>query len=386
MRILHCCLAAFYIDNYGYQENILPKMHKIQGHEVAILASTETYLPNKSLGYIEPKKYTNEEGIPVTRIPYTDVLPQKIASKLRIYNGIEKALEQFKPEILFIHDSQFIGIKEIVSYVKKHPQVKVYVDSHTDFINSGKSWVSRNILHKIIYKWCAKRIEPYTTKFYGTLPLRMDFYREVYGIDKAKIDLLVLGADHTVIDLENREAVRQKIRAELNIKPSDFVLITGGKIDERKKIHILLEAMKELNKSNIHLVLFGMPNEEMLQAIKKLSNINNVHQIGWLEPNQIYHYLFAADLGVFPGTHSVLWEQAVGIGLPCLFKRWDGIQHIDVGGNCLFLEKGDKEELAERILYIKKSTKFYNKMKDIALDKGMNTFSYFEIAKRAIED
>ena len=23
MKILHCCLANFYIDNYGYQENIL---------------------------------------------------------------------------------------------------------------------------------------------------------------------------------------------------------------------------------------------------------------------------------------------------------------------------------------------------------------------------
>jgi glycosyltransferase involved in cell wall biosynthesis len=312
-------------------------------------------------------------------------LPQKIVSKLRIYAGIQKAIIQFRPEILFIHDCQFLGIKEIVSYVKKNPEVKIYVDSHTDFINSGKNWVSRNILHRIIYKWCAKKIEPYTTKFYGTLPLRMHFYSQVYGIDNAKIDLLVLGADHTAIDFCNRQKNREKIRNELSIKPSDFVLITGGKIDERKKIHTLLDAMRQLNKHNIHLIFFGLPDEEMTITINNLSNIDNVHKIGWLEPDKIYNYFFAADLGVFPGTHSVLWEQAIGIGLPCLFKRWSGIQHIDVGGNCLFLEKGDKKELIDTILHVKSNGEVYSKMKAVALDKGMSTFSYFEIAKRAIE-
>ena len=49
MKILHCCLAAFYIDNYGYQENILPKIHQIHGHEVKIVASTETFIDDKNL-------------------------------------------------------------------------------------------------------------------------------------------------------------------------------------------------------------------------------------------------------------------------------------------------------------------------------------------------
>ena len=70
MKILHCCLANFYIDNYGYQENILPKMHQLQGHDVQIIASTETYIENKKLGYIEAKSYFTPENILITRIPY----------------------------------------------------------------------------------------------------------------------------------------------------------------------------------------------------------------------------------------------------------------------------------------------------------------------------
>ena len=50
MRILHMCLAAFYIDKYSYQENILPRMHKKQGHEVQIIASVETFVDDVNLG------------------------------------------------------------------------------------------------------------------------------------------------------------------------------------------------------------------------------------------------------------------------------------------------------------------------------------------------
>jgi len=63
MKILHCCLSQFYIDNYSYQENILPRVNKQMGHEVKIIASTETYLDNRNLEYVEPSRYYTEDGI-----------------------------------------------------------------------------------------------------------------------------------------------------------------------------------------------------------------------------------------------------------------------------------------------------------------------------------
>lgn len=386
MRILHCCLAAFYIDNYGYQENILPKMHQLQGHDVSILASTETYLDNKKLGFTESRTYINEYNIPVTRIPYFSFLPLKIVSKLRIYVGIKKAIEDFKPDIIFIHDCQFIGIKEIAFYAKRNAFVTIYVDSHTDFINSGKNWISKNILHKIIYKWCAKKIEPYVRFFYGTLPLRVDFYRDIYGVAAEKLKLLVLGADHTVINFNNREQIRQRVRLELNIPSNDLVLISGGKIDERKKIHILLKATKALKIRQVHLIIFGVPDTEMEQEIYDLTQNNDrVYSLGWLKPDKINDYLFASDLAIFPGTHSVIWEQAIGLGLPCVFKRWKGIEHVDIGGNCLFLEDGDQLEIQQVIQRIIEDNDLLQRMKENSLEKGLKEFSYFEIAKRAIE-
>ena len=95
------------------------------------------------------------------------------------------------PILFFLHDCQFLSIFQIANYAKQHKNVKIYADSHTDFINSGKTWVSKNIFHKIIYRlFCANVIAPYTTKFYGTLPVRVDFLRDIYGIDAQKIRII----------------------------------------------------------------------------------------------------------------------------------------------------------------------------------------------------
>jgi 1,2-diacylglycerol 3-alpha-glucosyltransferase len=383
MKILHCCLAAFYIDNFGYQENILPKMHKLQGHDVAILASTETYFDHK-LDYLTAKSYINIDNIAVTRISYVKWLPHSISKKLRIYNGISGTLKTFGPDIIFLHDSQFIGIKEIAAYAKKHKNVRIYVDGHTDFINSAKTWLSKNILHKIIYKWCTQKIEPYTKKFYGTLPIRVDFFKNVYKTPPEKTELLLLGIDNTQVNFSQKEEIRKKIREELRLKDDDFVIVTGGKLDKRKNIHILMDTVSGLPNKDVNLIVFGTPNSEMKTEIDSLAKSSAIKYIGWIGSEKTYDYFFAADLAFFPGTHSVLWEQAVGVGLPCVFKKWEGIQHVDVGGNCLFINS--TEEIKETIMRLYHDRRLLTQMQQVAQEKGIPKFSYYEIAKKAIEE
>ena len=384
MKIMHCCLAAFYIDNYGYQENILPKIHKMQGHDVYIVASTENYLEDKTLGYSEARSYINEDGIPVTRLPYVSWLPAKITRKLRMYVGLTEELENFKPEVIFLHDVQFLDVIKIVAYVKRNPETKVFADGHTDFINSARNWVSKHILHKVIYKWCAKKLEPHVEKFFGVTPLRAQFFSEVYGIDKSKVDVLVMGYDDSEIDKKDPQVITTKIREKFNIKNSDFLIITGGKIDERKKIHVLIESLIELNLPNVKLLVFGTPTPEMDEKIKDLCCHPSIIYAGWSSQTEICDYLVSADLAFFPGTHSVIWEQAVGLGVPAVFKKWSGMTHIDVGGNCVLLDKGDKDEIKKVILSFTSDEQRLKTMSKVAQTKGKTTFSYREIAKKAI--
>ena len=94
----------------------------------------------------------------------------------------------------------------------------------------------------------------------------------------------------------------------------------------------------------------------------------------------------ASELGAFPGTHSVLWEQACASGLPCIFKDWDGgFSHVDVGGNCVLMNSITKEDIKETLLDIYNDKQKYQFMKHVAETEGRNTFMYREIAKRSIK-
>jgi 1,2-diacylglycerol 3-alpha-glucosyltransferase len=43
MKIVHLCLSAFYVEGFGYQENVIPRYNRKDGHEVVIIASRFTY-------------------------------------------------------------------------------------------------------------------------------------------------------------------------------------------------------------------------------------------------------------------------------------------------------------------------------------------------------
>ena len=151
MRILHCCLSCFYIDGYNYQENMLPRQNKRDGHEVEIIASTETYIDNKTLGYVRSRTYFNEDGIKVIRVAYSKFLPLFLMKKIRSYSGVYSLLEEFKPDVILHHGVASREIKTIIKYKKNYPGVKIFIDSHEDYNNSATNFLSKNILHKI--KW-----------------------------------------------------------------------------------------------------------------------------------------------------------------------------------------------------------------------------------------
>lgn len=91
--------------------------------------------------------------------------------------------------------------------------------------------------------------------------------------------------------------------------------------------------------------MFGTIAPEILDYINGLLKSPNVIFVGWLSADQILDYFIMADLIVFPGTHSVLWEQAVGTGTPTIYKYWDEMTHMDIGGNCMFLKEDSAEEI-----------------------------------------
>ena len=380
MNIVYTILGGSYTDGFSYQENLMAKYHKMAGNDVTVI--TSSLVRDDSGNVVEYQGETESvdiNGVKVIRLPFSR--PKKISGFLRKYEGFKGALEKSKPDLLFIHGCQSCEMKVIADYLKSHPEVWVLADNHADYQNSARNFLSKNILHGLLWKHCAKTIEPYTEKFYGVLPARVDFLKKAYGIPAGKCELLVMGVDDDEAQKALAPGVRKNRREEYGVSDDDFVIVTGGKIDSNKpQVISLMKAVNSLAGGKIKLIVFGSVTDELKRSFEKNLG-DSVKYIGWRRSEDIYTDFAAADLVAFPGLHSVLWEQAVGMGKPCAFKRIKGFEHVDLGGNCVFFENDSEQEYIRVIKYAQENI---GALKNEAEKKGMKTFSYKEIAKRAI--
>lgn len=380
MKILHLCISAFYIDNYSYQENMLPKYHAKMGHDVTIIASTYSFGSNGKPCYLKgPSEYLNTDGIKVLRIDYKKPL-YKVNKILKRYNGLYQTIERVSPDIIFTHNISAVDMHQLYLYMRHHPKTILFGDNHADYINSGRNLLSRYVLHSIIWRHYALEIEPYIHKCFGVTPMRCRFLKEVYHIPDHKIDFLPMGIDDDAIP-ENKEIVKKEMRQSLGISDKDFLIFTGGKIDKLKNTHILIEAIQKLSDPRIHLVICGTFTPEMNYLNQNIKS-NSIHYLGWCDAEKVINYMTASDIACFPGTHSTLWEQCVGIGLPAIFKRWPEMEHVNVNDNCVFVRGEDVDELKSTIQHLV-FTQEFGIMKQHAVQAACH-FLYSEIAKKAI--
>ena len=380
MRVVHLCLGVFFIDGYSYQENLLPKYHVKQGHDVTVIASLETFdKEGRRTVLSSPSSYRDKNGFDVIRLAYKK--PYRWNRLFRHFVGLQDAIESGAPDIIFIHGACFGDTPIVRRYLKKHPSTKLFVDSHADWINSAKNWLSLNILHPIVWRHYSKVFEPYMIKCFGVTPMRCRFLKEMYHVNPEIIEYLPLGVDDEMIP-NDKDGVRNSIRKELGVGETDFLILTGGKIDKLKNTHVLLKALENIDNPHVHIVICGVLTPEM-ECLKEAIDANpNIHYLGWCNAERVMNCMVASDLACFPGTHSTLWEQTVGVGLPGIFKRWPEMEHVNINGNCKFVKGDDVEELKsviESLLF----TEDYRKMQELA-SEASHSFLYSEISKKAI--
>lgn len=391
MKIVHIILSCFYKEGYGYQENILPSKHKDLGLETSIITYNGQYhilpknITEKPIN--EVISYRNNNDIPVFILPKNKSFITRIPI-IRAFTNYTKSfydtLCKLSPDIIFAHGFKTPDHFSLIKYKKNNPNVKIFIDNHSDYYNTKFS-IKEHIITKTYYRLLAKRLTKIVDTFWGVTPWRVQYLEEVYNIPSSKTNLLVMGGDENLIDWANRDIIKSEIRKKYNILPNDFVLITGGKIDKAKNIHLLIKAISKLQQKKIKLLIFGNYEPNIYEECNTLFG-NNIINIGWIKPEDVYSYFLASDLGVFPGTHSVLWEQACASGLPCIFKDWgeNRMKHLDVGGNCLFIKDISIDNLIIHITSIFENKNLYYKMYSIASTKAKDEFSYIKIAKRAI--
>lgn len=382
MKIIHVCLSGRFNDSWGYQENILSEYNFKNGNDVTVIASNIINCAETSeLKKIKCGKYRLRSGVKVIRVSYNKFIPNIICEKLKIYNYLFINLVKEKPDLIFHHGSIGLTLLVVTKYVKKFKNCKLIIDNHADKYNCSKSFISKKLLYEGLWKFCMQRTIPYTYKYFGVLPIRCSFLADTYNIPKDKIDLMIMGVDDEIVGNKNRVKIRSEIREKLHVRNEDFLIISGGKIDLKKNIHLLMDAVNNIGRTDIKLVIFGTLDNHMKKIVNsKISN--NIRFVGWLHSKDVYDYYIASDLACFPGTHSVLWEQACAVGLPGIYNYMKGMQHVDVAGNCRFIKNPTELGLRKMLLEIIDNRDIYVSMKEKAQKVAYKQFLYSNIVKK----
>ena len=141
-----------------------------------------------------------------------------------------------------------------------------------------------------------------------------------------------------------------------------FNILFIGSVTDRKKPHMIIEAINSLQDKNIKLSIVGpTPNEKYLEELKELIVKRNLSSqislIGSVDREKVKEFYKNSSLMVLPsiseGLARVIFESQVA-SCPVLVTDAPGMGDIVIDGQTGYMfESNNLESLSEKIAYIK---------------------------------
>jgi len=379
MKILHICISNTYIDNWGYQENLLSRYLVKNGVENYIIGSDRHFPPYLSKDCIieiqkKGQKYVADDSY-VYRIKTT-----RISSLFIIPHGLYKAIDKIKPDAILHHNVNCTSLIIAAEYCKKN-KIPLFVDSHVDELNMTSNKVWAFIIHRVMIRATCQRYLNTINQFYGVTRYRCDFLKKYYKIPESKVSFLPIGADQ---DLADRISSKAELRNKYGFKANDFIIVTGGKMDQRKGTDRLILAVDSIARTNsVKLILFGQISDEITRNLAENSTI--VKQWGWCDRVTSLELLKLADVACWPIHHTTLCEDAIAVGTPLIIRKTRTTEHL-IENNGLWLSEGTTEELIYTLsLFIKNAHEQQFEMQS-ASRKKLLEISYRTVARQFMND
>ena len=140
---------------------------------------------------------------------------------------------------------------------------------------------------------------------------------------------------------------REKVLAEYGIQTKKNI-ICMGRMQKRKRIDHLAEALASMNRPDIGLILVGPDPEGILDGIRG----NTIYKLGPIYGNKRFDLLTASDVYCLPGAVGLSIIDAFHCGLPFVTEDGDEsaeIGYLQNGINGFVVRRGDIKDLSEKL-------------------------------------
>lgn len=390
MKIVH--VMNWYIPEMGYQENYLPAEQKKLGYNVEIITS-DRIPPYKGyqrhIGKIISERIVGtgvfeENGVKIHRLPV--LFEIKNGGQL-LLKGLKKKLKQLKPDIVQAHGAFSLLTLQVIFYSEKLGY-KVFVDDHSHKNNFCLDSLYKRAYVKMVkgfYHLYGKRVCCWMPVTYASKHILQSFL----AIPDEKIKLLHLGVNTN--RFKKSQELREIGRKEIGISDDDFLIISSGKFNKSKDIHILIKAFDKVSKKYPKtklLLIGGGPDcymRKLKNLIKSLDLDNKVFFRDFVPNIDLPKYYNAADAGVWPGDHSITVIEAIATGLPVIVPENDLAYKILFENKAaLGFERGNPDAITNKIAELIENHDLYSEIANNALSLVEKTLSWNKIAEESI--
>ena len=234
----------------------------------------------------------------------------------------------------------------------RRAEVKIVVETHGDFIETLS--LEKNLGLPSLYK-------------------KLFYIMAKYSIGKSNIIRAVSSStEQQVLDIDSSKSVVRfpawiDFKDFQNIEPKPlskdkFNILFIGSVTDRKKPHMIIEAIQRINDKSYHLSIVGpAPNEKYFKELKDLidkSDLQNqVSLIGPVDRESVKDYYSTSNLMILPsiseGLARVIFESQVAM-CPVLVTDAPGMSDIVIDGQTGYVfESNNLDSLSLKIEYIK---------------------------------
>ena len=234
----------------------------------------------------------------------------------------------------------------------RRAEVKIVVETHGDFIETLS--LEKNLVLPRLYK-------------------KLFYIMAKYSIGKSNIIRAVSSStEQQVLDIDSSKSVVRfpawiDFKDFQNIEPKPlskdkFNILFIGSVTDRKKPHMIIEAIQRINDKSYHLSIVGpAPNEKYFKELKDLidkSDLQNqVSLIGPVDRESVKDYYSTSNLMILPsiseGLARVIFESQVAM-CPVLVTDAPGMSDIVIDGQTGYVFKSNNlDSLSLKIEYIK---------------------------------
>lgn len=266
--------------------------------------------------------------------------------------SISKIIKRKKIEVVSFQDpvSSFLSMFIIKM---KHKNIKVIVETHGDFIET--LGLEKNLIFPRIYRKLFIKLASYTIK-------NADIIRAVSSSTEAQVQKMnktkKIVRFPAWVDFDDFKDI------EINRVNTTFQILFIGSVTDRKKPHLIIEAMKLLKKENIELLIVGpMPNARYLSFLKSLISDHgleaNVKFFGEVDRKEVKSFYSKINLMILPsvseGLARVIFESQA-TACPVLVTDAPGMGDIVIDSQTGYVfESNNVESLAKKIQYIEEN-------------------------------